>query len=64
MLNLLISILGDKYDLFKVEKRIYDLKEKIDFALEVQRTLFWKNELNNPNIFIYSQKNLQMRMKI
>ena len=51
MLNLLISILGDKYDLFMVEKKVYDLKEKIDFSLEIQTTLFWKRNYNQPKYF-------------
>ena len=46
MLNLLISILGDKYDLFMVEKKVYDMKEKIQFSLEIQTTLFWKKTYN------------------
>ena len=51
MLNLLISILGDKYDLFMVEKRVFDLKEKIDFSLEIQITLFWKKQYNQSKYF-------------
>ena len=52
MLNLLISILGDSYDLFMLEKTVYDLKEKIGFSLEIQTTLFW-NQKYNQSKYIY-----------
>ena len=56
MLNLLISILGDKYDLFMVEKNVYDMKEKIDFSLEIQKTLFWKRQYNQSKYFYIVKK--------
>ena len=56
MLNLLISILGDSYDLFMIEKMVYDLKEKIDFSLEIQTTLFWKKQYNQSKYFYVLSK--------
>lgn len=42
MLNMLISILGDSYDNFLLEKHIIDYKEKLDFIIEIQKVLFFK----------------------
>ena len=56
MLNLLISILGDKYDIFMVDKKFYDMKEKIDFSLEIQKTLFWKKQYNQSKYFYIVKK--------
>ena len=56
MLNLLISILGDSYDLFMIEKRVYCLKEKIYFSLEIQTILFWEKTSEYIQIFLFSFK--------
>ena len=42
MLNLLISILGDSYDQFQVEKTIIDFSEKAEFILEIEKMLFFR----------------------
>ena len=42
MLNMLISILGDSFDQFQVDKSFIDYKEKIEICIEIQKTLFWK----------------------
>jgi hypothetical protein len=46
MLNMIISILGDSYDQFTLDKNMIDYREKISLTLEVQTALFWKNQLN------------------
>ena len=46
MLNMLISILGDSYDLFMVERSIIDYREKIEVVLEFQTTFFWRKSRN------------------
>ena len=51
MLNLLISILGDKYYYFMIDKKVYDFKEKIESAIEIQTTFFWKQNLNKRKFF-------------
>ena len=52
MLNMLISILGDSYDVFMLQRNIIDCKEKIMIILEVQSVLFWKNE-DSKNKFLH-----------
>lgn len=42
MLNMLISILGDSFDQFQVDKSYIDYKEKLEICIEIQKTLFWK----------------------
>lgn len=42
MLNLLISILGDSYDNFLLQKNVIDYREKLSVSLEFQRGLFFK----------------------
>ena len=39
MLNMLISILGDKYDNFLLEKHIIDYREKLNLVIEIQTML-------------------------
>ena len=46
MLNMLISILGDSYDIFMVERSIIDYREKINVTLEFQTALFWRKSNN------------------
>jgi hypothetical protein len=46
MLNMLISILGDSYDQFTIDKNMIDYRERISLTLEVQTVLFWKSRLN------------------
>jgi WD40 repeat protein len=43
ILNLLISILGDSFDQFQLEKTIIDFQEKAGLILEFQNIPFWKN---------------------
>ena len=47
MLNLLISILGDSYDQFQVEKTIIDFSEKAEFILEIEKMLFFRKFASN-----------------
>ena len=42
MLNMLISILGDSYADFSLERNIIDYTEKLQICLEIQKVLFWK----------------------
>ena len=44
MLNLLISILGNSYDQFQIEKPIIDYTEKAKILLEVQEMMFWRKK--------------------
>ena len=41
MLNLLISILGDTFDQFQIDKSIIDYKEKAEWALEIETLFFF-----------------------
>ena len=43
MLNLLISILGDSYEKFQLEKSIIDYKEKLKYTIELQQMMFWSD---------------------
>ena len=52
MLNLLISILGDSFDQFQLEKTIIDYKEKAELVLEIQRMLIW-GENNPPSKYLH-----------
>ena len=52
MLNMLISILGDSYEVFMLQRNIIDYREKINIILEVQSVLFWKNE-DSKNKFLH-----------
>ena len=42
MLNMLISILGDSYDNFLLERHIIDYREKLESVIEIQRMMFFK----------------------
>ena len=42
MLNLLISILGDSYEQFQIEKTLIDYREKLEYTLEIQKLIIWK----------------------
>lgn len=47
MLNLLVSILGDSYDQFQIEKSIIDFSDKAAFTLEIQKMMFWRQNFSN-----------------
>ena len=49
VLNMLISILGDSYEQFQMEKPIIDYQEKGNFTYEIQRMLLWKNQESDPS---------------
>ena len=51
MLNMLISILGDSYDNFTLEKNIIDYREKLDICLEIQTVIFWKISKSKERFF-------------
>jgi len=42
MLSMLISILGDSFDNFLLEKHIIDCREKLDSVIEIQKMKFFK----------------------
>ena len=42
MLNMLISILGDSYDNFLLERHIIDYREKLELVIEIQKMMFFK----------------------
>jgi hypothetical protein len=52
MLNMLISILGDSYDNFSLERNIIDYTEKLEICLEIQKVLFWR-KLSGSDIFLH-----------
>ena len=49
VLNMLISILGDSYEQFQMEKPIIDYQEKGNFTYEIQSMLLWKNQESDPS---------------
>ena len=46
MLNLLISILGDSYEVFQLERAIVDIKEKARISMELQSIMFWSSKVS------------------
>ena len=53
MLNMLISILGDSYDNFLLEKHIIDYREKLDSIIEIQRMLYWKRVKGSKEFILF-----------
>ena len=51
MLNMLISILGDSYDNFLLEKHIIDYREKLDSVIEIQKMMFFKRASGSKQFF-------------
>ena len=52
MLNIFISTSRVKFDdIILVERKVYDIKEKIDISLEIQTELFWKKDYNLSKYF-------------
>ena len=46
MLNLLISILGDSFDLFQIESEMIDCMEMAESVLEIETLMYWKKDMN------------------
>jgi peptidoglycan hydrolase CwlO-like protein len=63
MLNMLISILGDSYDQFTIDKNMIDYRERISLTLEVQTALFWKNQVNQSFFVHFLESQFQNRMQ-
>ena len=53
MLNMLISILGDSYDQFMIDKNIIDYREKIDLIMEVQTVFSCKRIMKKKRRFFH-----------
>ena len=53
MLNLLVSILGDSYDKFQLNKIVVGFKEKACLSLEIQKMIIW-NKNKNREEYIHS----------
>lgn len=51
MLNMLISILGDSYDNFLIERHIIDYREKLDSIIEIQKMMFFKRTCGSKKFF-------------
>ena len=47
MLNLLISILGDSYSNFQIDKTLIDFSEKASVILEIQKMFFWVSNVGD-----------------
>ena len=41
MLNMLISILGDSYEQFQIEKAMIDYREKVEYVFDLQKLMPW-----------------------
>ena len=46
ILNLLISILGDEYDKFRIDATEIDKKEMLNGIIEIERLMFWNRNKN------------------
>ena len=53
MLNMLISILGDSYDNFLLEKHIIDYREKLESVIEIQKMMFFKRADGSKQFFSF-----------
>jgi WD40 repeat protein len=51
MLNLLISLLGDSYEQFQLERQVIDYTEKVVIIQEIQQMIFWAQENSQYSYF-------------
>ena len=57
ILNLLISILGDSFDKFKLEANEIDFSERIQFIMDIESLFFWKKKSKDKHYIHVCEEN-------